>query len=126
MRMSSSVHRISLAKAWRWEGTSDAPGDRRSIARVFHAPPGGVGTARIFLVIARDTAAQANMDTIFLNDNALTWCKLETPNRWDITESILPTNRLKVVLGDVGEKQGLANGASTPFGFNVWLEILER
>jgi phosphomannomutase len=77
-------------------------------------------------MIARDTAAQANMDTIFLNDNALTWCKLETPNRWDITESILPTNRLKVVLGDVGETQGLANGASTPFGFNVWLEILER
>jgi hypothetical protein len=124
--MNSSAHRISLAKAWRGEGTSDAPGDQQSIARVFHAPPGGVGASRIFLVIARDTAAQANMDTIFLNDNALTWCKLETPNRWDITESILPTNRLKVVLGDVGETQGLANGASTQFGFNVWLEILER
>lgn len=126
MRMSSSVHRISLAKAWRGEGASDAPGDRRSIARVFHAPPGGVGTSRIFLVIACDTSDQANMEAIFLNDNLLTWCKLETPNRWDITESILPTNRLKIVVGVGGENLGLADRASTQFGFNVWLEILER
>ena len=138
--MSSPAHRISLAKAWRGERSSDAPGDapgdRLSIARVFHAPPGGVGTSKIFLVIALDAAAPSEpapsvpthntVEAIFLNDNLITWCKLESPNRWDITGSILPTNRLKVVLGDMPGTQGLANGTSTQFGLNVWLEISER
>ncbi|MBM3964445.1 MAG: hypothetical protein FJ308_05175 [Planctomycetes bacterium] len=123
--MNSSVHRISLAKAWRSDGTSDTPGDQRSIARVFHAPPSGIGTSRILLVIARDTAAPANLEAIFLNDKFLTWCTLETPIRWDITESILPTNRLKVVVGNVSDPLRLVTGASTQFGLNVWLEILE-
>jgi len=148
--MSSPAHRISLAKAWRGERSSDAPGDapgdRLSIARVFHAPPGGVGTSKIFLVIALDVAvpsepvpsepapsepvpsvpAHNTVEEIFLNDNLITWCKLESPNRWDITGSILPTNRLKVVLGDLPGTQGLVNGTSTQFGLNVWLEISER
>lgn len=123
--MKSPPHRISLVQAWRGDATSDTPGAQRSITRVFHAPPSGIGTSRIFLGIAFCTEAQANPEAIFLNDKRLTWCKLESTIRLDITESILPTNRLKVVVGDVNESQGSVTGASTQFGFNVWLEILE-